>query len=108
MDRQTFSVQESLLDLCIFKNLIATICISVYIYLNIFVFRLRASFRGNTVADLFTMKEQLQYFYVLHFGTLFWCFYESSIFCEQIPHSAKVLEIFPLVLRFCLSVGSMP
>lgn len=29
MERQTFSVHKSLLDLHIFKNLIATICISV-------------------------------------------------------------------------------
>lgn len=80
MRRQTFSVQESFLDLCNFKSLIATICISVYIYLYIFAFRLCASFRGHTEADLFRAKEPLQYFSGLHFGTLFQCFYEKSIF----------------------------
>lgn len=76
MEGQKFSVRESLLDLCIFKNLIATTCILVYI----FAFRLCASFRRNREADLFTMKEPLHHFSVLQFGTLFQCFYENSIF----------------------------
>lgn len=81
---------------------------SVCVYIYIFVFRLCVSFRGNTEADLVTMKEPLQHFSVVHFDTCFSVSMRRAFFFEQMPPSAKTFEIFPLVLRFCLTVGSMP
>lgn len=65
--------------------------------------RLCASFRGNAEADLFTVKNHLQHFSLLCFGTLFQSFFQKSIFSQQMPHFAKTFEISPLILKLCIS-----
>lgn len=96
MEGQTFSVRESLLDLCIFKNLIATTCISVCVYIYIYLYSGYVHHSEEIQKLIFSQWKNC--FSTFLSSTLVHCFSASmrtAFFHEQMPHSAKTFEIFP-------------